>query len=998
MPLHCYLHAYMKKILLALLLGTSLSLPAFSKGTTTQLAVKDNASHIVRITADSVIITAGSTYAFTVDTPEDQGLIKTSVTTAALLASLKATGNEQLSLKLFTANGTEKNAADIVVATDYLSVAMPDGKPVKKYSIGTTPAAVGGILEIVQASITANTTNTIQLNFTAGQRTPDATITFVFPQGISVTLENTSVNIIGRGTVKLKDLQKQSIGRTGTHYSYSKTGEAFLTTRGSQSVLTLKHIDLRPANGVDIVLLLDNVKITTPGVYSIRASYSTTQPEQLTSAGIGSEEGNITVINPIANFQRIPYHNLQYRETPDTYTQTSFSWPADITGNIELQQSLDNGNHWSKANAVLDTKKGTATISGLTPNRLYTFRLFATSGSNKGASNSVVFYSGKKSIKDFGIQENEQADNTDVINKAIAAIYAQGGGTLVFPKGVYAVRTIHMASNVYLYLEKDAVIKALKGADAPETTWFSDKKYRSGLSPTDNGPYTDPENYMTKQDVGHHYFHNTMFFGERLDNVKILGQGLITGNSNLINGDKVMNNAPDNRADKMFTFKLCTNIEIGGLYNPADLWYDEQKDEPYYIGKNGAKENTDNMLHIDRAGHFVLLATGTDNINIHDMYMGKNTGSNARDIYDFMGCNNVDVTNIYSKVSSDDIVKLGSDCSLGFTRTAHKYRVRNIIGDTNCNLLQIGSETADDITDVCVDNIYILGANKAGFSISTNDGGHVRDIHLNCGHTGILHSRSKMYRTTTPFFISISNRGRVIGADAGRYVFTEDGKKHDELLIKNVNIGEVENIVLNKVDVYEVYSGSSYSGKRWKAYDGTQAKATPIIAGYKLPDAAVVEGGLNFTLPNKKHTGYITNITFDDVHVLVKGGNMASDTTNNPPELGVGQYNVSNLKVQPSYGLWARHVKGLDVKNSSFNYEKRDSRYAIFLDDVLGANITATKLVHASDNGYAIKLKNASDVVVNNVTYYKDTFGDSPADLPKINSGATITSKGFPEK
>lgn len=59
--------------------------------------------------------------------------------------------------------------------------------------------------------------------------------------------------------------------------------------------------------------------------------------------------------------------------------------------------------------------------------------------------------------------------------------------------------------------------------------------------------------------------------------------------------------------------------------------------------------------------------------------------------------------------------------------------VRNIVGDTNCNLFQIGSETADDIQDLYVDNIYVLGANKAGFSISTNDGGHIKNVYLNSG-------------------------------------------------------------------------------------------------------------------------------------------------------------------------------------------------------------------------------------------------------------------------
>ena len=98
-----------------------------------------------------------------------------------------------------------------------------------------------------------------------------------------------------------------------------------------------------------------------------------------------------------------------------------------------------------------------------------------------------------------------------------------------------------------------------------------------------------------------------MFFGERLDNVKIIGNGLITGDGNLVTGDKVMNNAPDNRADKMFAMKLCTNVEIGGIHREEDIWYDEEKDEPYYINKDGSKDfDTDNMLNIERAGHFAI--------------------------------------------------------------------------------------------------------------------------------------------------------------------------------------------------------------------------------------------------------------------------------------------------------------------------------------------------------------------------------------------------------
>lgn len=946
-----------------------------------------NARNIARITKDSLVIITGRTYLFTVDTPEDKGLISTRVDVKDLPQQLTSVDGSVQKYTVTDKNGITKNEGDIITG-DRLTVAPQHGSSTKTYYISVQPMALSGHLSLAQQQLTANTSHNLTIYFTTGQRSPDATVNIHVPAGISVTMDNTTVNVIGRGEVKLSGLATQSIGRTGTKYSYSKVGDVLITgSPATGSVLTFRHLDLRPANGADLKIVINGVNLKKTGKYVFKAAYTTSQPEVLTSPGTGPETATLLVTKTISDLVRIPDNAMQYIENPDTYTKTNFKWGlgSNIAG-IQLMQSLDKGKTWSVSLAKIDLKAATASVSGLMPNKLYNFRLSVKAGEHHGFSNIVSFYSGKMDIKSFGVTGNG-TDDTEAINRAIARLNQLGGGTLLFTKGDYMVRTIHLMSNVYLYLEQDAVIKGLKGGDAPESTWFNDRKYRSGLSPTDAGPYADPENYMTKQDVGHHYFKNAMFFGERLDNVKIIGNGRITGNGNLVNGDGVMKNAPDNRCDKLFSLKLCTHIEIGGIYHPEDLWYDEVKDEPYYIGKDGSQtEDSDHMLKIDRSGHFALLATGTDDINVHDTYISKHAQTNVRDVYDFMECNNVTVTNIFSRVSSDDVVKPGSDCSLGFTRPASNYLVRNIIGDTNCNLIQIGSETVDDITNVYVDNIYVLGANKAGFSISTNDGGHVKDIYLNSGRTGPIRERSKMYRATSPFFISISNRGRVIGAEAGRYVFMENGKKHDELLVKNVNIGEVENISLKGLDVYEVYNGSSYSGKRWKPYDGTQRKATPIVAGYKLPDASAVNGGLDFKLPNGKHTGYIKNVVFDDISFLVKGGNPLADTASTPPELGVGQYNVADLKIQPSYGLWARHVNGLAINNCSFNYEKRDSRYALFLDDVIGAKINNAKMVRPQDNSKVIGFKNAHNVQVLNSIYYNDTWGNAPAALTGINS------------
>ncbi|QEC44390.1 endopygalactorunase [Pseudobacter ginsenosidimutans] len=940
------------------------------------------ANHVAGFAGDTILITKGSTYTFTVDTPADSGLVSTLPDIRSLLQQFELPHHSMASIE--STDGSLRSAGLINEGDQLVLSDASNGTVLKRYYLHLRPLALNGNLTLHKSTVTAGIKSDLELSFSAGQRSPNTTVRIFIPAGIPISMDNATINVIGRGAVLLKDLHKQSIGRTGSKYSYTQVGNAKLQSAKGGNWLILSGLDLRPSNGADIVLRIKDVIVQKGKEYIFKSNYSTTLPEILTSAGASAETAVLKAVSDLVELERI--HETVSGTQATDYTNIRLKLPL-LKGmkTPVIVVSTDQGKTWKTAAASYDMQHSVITLRNLKANQLYWIKARVADGKVLRTTNTIHYYSGMIPASSFGIDGDETKDYTELINQAIDSIHRMGGGTLLFEKGTYNVRTIHLKSNVHLYVAKLSTIAALKGGDAPETTWFSDKKYRSGLSPTDPGPYDDPENYMTKQDVGHHYFHNSMFFATRENNIRISGNGRITGNGNLVTGDKVMNNAPDNRSDKMFTFKLCTNIEIGGLVRNEDLWYDEKRDEPYYILPNGQRDTLlDNMLHIDQGGHFVLLATGTDNIYVHDTYFGKANGRNARDIYDFMACNNVTVTNIYSKVSSDDIVKPGSDCSLGFTRPAKNYKVRNVIGDTNCNLFQVGSETADDIQDICVDNIYVLGANKAGFSISTNDGAHIKNIHLNCGHTGKLHSRSKMLRTFSPFFISISNRGRIIGAEVGKYAFTENGEKHNELLVKNVNIGKVENIILNGIDIAEVYAGSSYSGHRWKAYDskdGKQRRATAIVAGYSLPISNVVEGGLDFKLPNGLHTGYIDNIQFNDVHILVKGTNPLADTSANPPELGVGQYNVSNLKIQPSYGLWVRHASNLLVKNCNFNYEDTDHRYVIFLDDVKQAVISGNKMVKAGNLSSAIGKKQVTGLIWEKNKEYTDNWKNKDLSL-----------------
>ena len=61
-------------------------------------------------------------------------------------------------------------------------------------------------------------------------------------------------------------------------------------------------------------------------------------------------------------------------------------------------------------------------------------------------------------ITDFGAVPGNQQKTSEAIAKAIDAANEAGGGSVVIPQGEWLTGTIHLKSNVNLYLSKDAVL------------------------------------------------------------------------------------------------------------------------------------------------------------------------------------------------------------------------------------------------------------------------------------------------------------------------------------------------------------------------------------------------------------------------------------------------------------------------------------------------------------------------------------------------------------
>ena len=115
-------------------------------------------------------------------------------------------------------------------------------------------------------------------------------------------------------------------------------------------------------------------------------------------------------------------------------------------------------------------------------------------------------------VTTFGAKGDGQTLDTEAINKAIETAAAAGGGTVQFPAGTYLSFSIRLKSHITLYLDQGATILA--------------------ADPVAGKPSYDlPEanEWDMYQDFGHSHWQNSLIWGIGLEDVAILGPGLING-------------------------------------------------------------------------------------------------------------------------------------------------------------------------------------------------------------------------------------------------------------------------------------------------------------------------------------------------------------------------------------------------------------------------------------------------------------------------------------
>jgi polygalacturonase len=339
--------------------------------------------------------------------------------------------------------------------------------------------------------------------------------------------------------------------------------------------------------------------------------------------------------------------------------------------------------------------------------------LAALCGRAQTPAPSTVF-----NVRSFGAVGDGRSLDTGAINRAIEAAAGAGGGTVLFPPGTYLSASIHLRSNITLYLEAAATVEAvdenLEKYDDPE-----------------------PNDWTSYQDFGHSHWHNSLIWGADLHDVSILGPGLIFGKG-LSNGhvNGVYKDPPKGWGNKAIALKGCRNVTLRDI----------------------------SILH---GGHFAILATGVDNLTIDNVKIDTN-----RDGMDIDCCKNVRVSNCSVNSPWDDGICLKASYALGFIRPCQDITIANCFLSGNFDegtlldgtfkrsapgyksfrtgRIKLGTESNGDFKNIAIANCVFDDCR--GLAIESVDGSVIEDVAIS--------NITMRHVANSPIFIRLGDRAR----------------------------------------------------------------------------------------------------------------------------------------------------------------------------------------------------------------------------------------------
>ena len=512
----------------------------------------------------------------------------------------------------------------------------------------------------------------------------------------------------------------------------------------------------------------------------------------------------------------------------------------------------------------------------------------------------LPFLSTAFNIRDYGAKGDGKALDSPAINKAIEAAAAKGGGTVFIPAGTYRSFSIRLKSNITLYFDQGSTLVAASPNDG-------DGKY----------DLPEPNQWAKYQDFGHTHWHNSLIWGENIENVSILGPGLIWGKG-LVRGGGQSRTKEQN--DTLQNVKVDKEKAPFGYPNPRD------DVEPGWGNKAIALKLVRNVIIRDvsilHGGHFAILATGVDNLTIDNLKIDTN-----RDGIDVDACRHVRISNTTVNSPFDDGICLKSTHALGFPRAT--------------------------------ENVTITNSGVSGYDEGTFLDGTYKREYSKYSHNSPT-GRIKFGTESNGGFKNITISNCVFDYSRGLALESVDGGLLEDVTITNITMRDVVNPPIF------IRLGSRNRGPKETLTEGKLRRViiSNIVAYNAEPKYASIISGI----PGND----IEDVRLSNIRIYYKGGGTTGQAALQPPEKETDYPEPVMFGEIPAYGFFIRHVKGITMTDVEVSFLTNDARPPFLLSDVKGADFNRVKAQRTA-SGKTFVLRDVFDFNTNQVWLVPDT-------------------------
>jgi len=326
-------------------------------------------------------------------------------------------------------------------------------------------------------------------------------------------------------------------------------------------------------------------------------------------------------------------------------------------------------------------------------------------------------------------------------------------------------------------------------------------------------------------------------------------------------------------------------------------------------------------ITIFHGGHFAILVTGCDNLTVDNVTMDTN-----RDGIDIDCCRNTMVSNCRANCPRDDAICPKSSFALG----------RNVI----------------------TENLTIVNCQVSGFVEGSLLDGTMKPDR---GHNG----RIKFGTEANGGFRNVTVANCTFRGCKG-------------LALEEVDGGIMENITINNITMMDVGNYAIYitTGKRNRGPNVTEpSRARNIFISNLIATGIDRQSGIQiFGLPDQP----IEGLRLENIRLVFKGGGTKTNAAAVPPELASRYPEPSGT--MPAYGIFARHVKDLELANITFSFDAEELRPALVGVDLDGVEIDNFK-AQLADGVAPARWENVRNKTVRNSPVLAET---PPA--PNVNT------------